>query len=75
VKRLRPIPGLPGGIVKYFTREVEVMNVLRLSQHPNILRFIAYYHDRREHILVYEYMDRGSLESYIFSTCTDYIFI
>jgi serine/threonine protein kinase len=68
VKRLRPIAHLPERIISYFIREVEVMAELRLSQHPNVLRFLAYCSEGRERILLYEYMQRGSLESYIFGT-------
>lgn len=64
MKRLKPIGDLPDAKVSYFTREREVMTGLR--QHPNVLRLLAYREEANERILVYEYMDRRSLDAYIF---------
>jgi hypothetical protein len=39
-----------------------------LKQHRNVLRLLAYCDEASERILVYEYMHRRSLDSYIFGT-------
>ncbi|XP_035821058.1 S-locus-specific glycoprotein S13 [Zea mays] len=66
VKRLKPIGDLPDIIVRYFTREMQLMSGLK--QHRNVLRLLAYCDEASERILVYEYMHRRSLDAYIFGT-------
>lgn len=66
VKRLKPISDLPEIIVRYFTREMQLMS--GLQQHRNVLRLLAYCDEANERILVYEYMHRRSLDAYIFGT-------
>lgn len=65
VKRLKP-GDLPDIIVRYFTREMQLMSGLK--QHRNVLRLLAYCDEASERILVYEYMHRRSLDAYIFGT-------
>lgn len=66
MKRLKSIGDLPDIIVRYFTREMQLMSGLK--QHRNVLRLLAYCDEASERILVYEYMHRRSLDSYIFGT-------
>jgi serine/threonine protein kinase len=66
VKRLKPISDLPEIIVRYFTREMQLMS--GLQQHRNVLRLLAYCDEANERILVYEYMHRRSLDAYKFGT-------
>ena len=66
MKRLKPISDLPEIIVRYFTREMQLMS--GLQQHRNVLRLLAYCDEANERILVYEYMHRRSLDAYIFGT-------
>jgi serine/threonine protein kinase len=54
VKRLKPIGDLPDIIVRYFTREMQLMSGLK--QHRNVLRLLAYCDEASERILVYEYI-------------------
>jgi serine/threonine protein kinase len=46
-------------------REVEVMSKLR---HGNLLQLLFYCQERKERILVYEFMQNNSLNLYIFGT-------
>uniref|UniRef100_A0A0D9WA06 Receptor-like serine/threonine-protein kinase n=1 Tax=Leersia perrieri TaxID=77586 RepID=A0A0D9WA06_9ORYZ len=66
VKRLKPSALTIEG-KKYFAREVAVMAGLR---HNNLLRLLAYCNEGDERILIYTYMENGSLNSHIFGNST-----
>ncbi|KAJ0704703.1 putative transferase, protein kinase RLK-Pelle-RLCK-VIIa-2 family [Helianthus annuus] len=42
------------------------VNCLGLIDHPNLIKLIGYYTDDDHKLFVYEYMERGSLENYLF---------
>ncbi|MFS8013322.1 putative transferase, protein kinase RLK-Pelle-RLCK-VIIa-2 family [Helianthus anomalus] len=44
------------------------VNCLGLIDHPNLIKLIGYYTDDDHKLFVYEYMERGSLENYLFRT-------
>ncbi|XP_074281277.1 G-type lectin S-receptor-like serine/threonine-protein kinase LECRK3 isoform X2 [Silene latifolia] len=52
------------GADKEFTAEV---NVIGLTHHKNLVRFIGYCKEEDERLLVYEYMSNGTVADYLFS--------
>ncbi|EEF38274.1 L-type lectin-domain containing receptor kinase IX.1 [Ricinus communis] len=48
-----------------FINEVEVISTLR---HRNLVQFLGWCHERGEFLLVYEYMDNGSLYDHLFGS-------
>ncbi|KAJ0876211.1 putative transferase, protein kinase RLK-Pelle-RLCK-VIIa-2 family [Helianthus annuus] len=50
------------------TIAMAAVNCLGLIDHPNIIKLIGYYTDDDHKLFVYEYMERGSLENYLFRT-------
>ncbi|XWS33412.1 hypothetical protein CRYUN_Cryun22dG0080400 [Craigia yunnanensis] len=48
---------------KEYATEVKVINQLR---HRNLVQLIGWCHDRRDFLLVYEFMPNGSLDSHLF---------
>ncbi|KAM0858070.1 hypothetical protein ACQ4PT_048042 [Festuca glaucescens] len=63
VKRLKLSSSLPSRVLSHYAREVEIVCNLR---HENLVRFLAYCSDGDERILVYEYVEKRSLNLYIF---------
>ncbi|CAD5184930.1 unnamed protein product [Musa acuminata subsp. malaccensis] len=50
---------------KEYVSEVKIISRLR---HRNLVQLVGWCHDRREFLLVYEFMPNGSLDSYLYST-------
>uniref|UniRef100_A0ACD5V1Z4 Uncharacterized protein n=1 Tax=Avena sativa TaxID=4498 RepID=A0ACD5V1Z4_AVESA len=63
VKRLKLSSSLPNRVLSDYKREVEIVGNLR---HDNLARLLAYCNDGDERILVYEYVEKRSLDLYIF---------
>ncbi|KAG6482524.1 L-type lectin-domain containing receptor kinase IX.1-like [Zingiber officinale] len=49
---------------KEYVSEVKIISQLR---HRNLVQLVGWCHDRREFLLVYEFMPNGSLDSYLYS--------
>jgi len=63
VKRLKLSSSLPNRVLSDYKREVEIVGNLC---HDNLARLLAYCNDGDERILVYEYVEKRSLDLYIF---------
>jgi serine/threonine protein kinase len=63
VKRLKLSSSVPNRVLRDYTREVEIVCNLR---HDNLVRLLAYCNDGDERILVYEHVQKRSLNLYIF---------
>ncbi|KAK1683781.1 hypothetical protein QYE76_044629 [Lolium multiflorum] len=63
VKRLKLSSSLPTRVLRDYKREVEIVGNLH---HDNLARLLAYCNDGDERILVYEYVEKRSLNLYIF---------
>lgn len=50
-------------IASWLQTEVNYLGQLR---HPNLVKLIGYCLDGENHLLVYEFMSRGSLENHLF---------
>ncbi|KAF7849226.1 hypothetical protein BT93_L1061 [Corymbia citriodora subsp. variegata] len=60
IKRISP--GSSQGIKEYATK---VMTISRL-QHRNLVQLIGWCHEKKELLLIYEFMSNGSLDSHLF---------
>ncbi|KAF8051075.1 hypothetical protein N665_1805s0005 [Sinapis alba] len=56
--------------IQGFWNEVRLLAVL---QHSNLVRLIGFFYDPDTKILVYEYLPRSSLSTYIYSTTRSYV--
>lgn len=44
------------------------LNIMRRFSHPNLVNLLGYCWDDDEHLLVYEFMPKGSLDNYLFKS-------